>query len=143
MDMNRRQLFRFGAGAVLCAAVAPLIDTRPTLWADGEHDDSEALQALFDGLPFRVARAELVDAQGGSLVGGTYLVGSTLHIRKKFDISGAKFLLDTDEDSPGLKFYGHADLRDCHFQGLRSYKYGISGGPIHADAMVHSVTWTA
>lgn len=93
MDMNRRQLFRFGAAAVLTAAIAPVVSaaTAPTLWADGVHDDTEALQAMFDERPLIVAGHRIV-ARDGMLVGGHYMTTAPITItRSNITIERASF----------------------------------------------------
>lgn len=51
-----------GATAALCAVAAiPAAWTRPVLYGDGVHDDTDALQALFDG-------HEVTDARDWSVI---------------------------------------------------------------------------
>lgn len=83
MEVSRRGLFKFGAAAVLSAAIAPVVvaEPAPILWGDGEHDDTVALQALLDGKPVRVAGEDII-ASSGRLDGGFYLVSAPLRFRR-------------------------------------------------------------
>lgn len=91
--MNRRGLL----GAALAAAVAPAfvragVIMRPAprqilrpdgyvLWGDGAHDDTVALQALFDGSK-DVRHVEFGPMRRPELWCGEYRVSKTIHIRK-------------------------------------------------------------
>lgn len=81
MDLNRRQLFRFGAAATLTAAITPAAAALviPTLWGDGVHDDSDGLEAGLNGKPVHVAGRKLTIVEG-HLVGGIYTVSRTLNV---------------------------------------------------------------
>lgn len=84
MEMTRRGLFRFGAAAVLTAVVAsaPVAIAAPILWGDGEHDDTEALQAALDGKPVTVA-GERIRILEGAFVGGVFAVSRTIVVADK------------------------------------------------------------
>lgn len=84
MDLSRRQLFKFGAAAVLSAVVAPAAfgTSAPVLWGDGIHDDTEALQAAMDGEDFIADGKRVNVAEGFTVTGGIFRLTDTLHLRK-------------------------------------------------------------
>lgn len=88
VDTTRRGFFRFGAGALLIAAAAPLVEASslPRLWADGVHDDTAALQALLDGesvLPMTTKAKRTARLDGGLvLCGGTYRTSAAIRLRR-------------------------------------------------------------
>lgn len=94
MEVSRRSLFRFGAAALLTAAVSPVSNlVAPVLWGDGIHDDTAALQALMDGKPVSVSGSTII-AREGVLDGGSYLLTNTLRISgENILISNARFTL--------------------------------------------------
>lgn len=61
--MDRREFVALLGGCTVAGAVAGLAGWSrvPVIYADGEHDDSEGLQAFFDGKPFRMADGRAVD----------------------------------------------------------------------------------
>jgi hypothetical protein len=91
MNISRRSFF--GGALVLAAAVsAPVLarENIPTLWGDGRHDDTRALQAMLDGKAVRMGEAgEVVRSEGGMiyLTKGTYLISDTLVFRDTQDIT--------------------------------------------------------
>lgn len=64
MNLNRfsrRTFIASSAATVVVAAAAPAAPVwAATLHGDGRHDDTNALQALFDGQPVGVAKPNLV-----------------------------------------------------------------------------------
>lgn len=77
--------------AILAGAVAPAIvkagsimqiKAAPSLylWGDGVHDDTEAMQALFDGLSVRTPSGILVGKGVISLPPGEFLISNTIEI---------------------------------------------------------------
>lgn len=86
--LNRRGLLGLAAAAALMAsggaALAKALEPGlPTLWADGVHDDTPALQALIDGRAYFDRRSgEIVpareDAFEVTLPRGEYAVAGTL-----------------------------------------------------------------
>jgi len=85
--MNRREFLQ----AILAAGVAPYVSTAAGvlmpvrkraiwLWGDGYHDDTEALQALFDGLPVKNVGLATAHNVGGHihLSRGHFLITSTI-----------------------------------------------------------------
>ena len=116
MEATRRELFRFGAGAVLTVAASRLIGpSSPVLWADGIHDDTQALQAMLDGKPFDIAAtAQGVVAIEGYLQGGTYLVSDTLHFRRNnLVVTEAEFVRDVSSTSESPAFMSTEGDVDC------------------------------
>lgn len=80
--MNRRSFLRGLIAAPAIVAAGSLMPIRsierfllPTLWGDGVHDDSAAIQALIDGKPY-IKNGLVV---GSSLLnGGHYLLNKTI-----------------------------------------------------------------
>jgi hypothetical protein len=73
-----------GAAVLSAAAVLPTSQAVATLHADGIHDDTEALQALFDGKRVRVARDGVTARNEGGLVrliGGSFRQRRPIRVR--------------------------------------------------------------
>lgn len=80
--MNRR-FFLKGALAVTALSILPAIDLSgyPTLYGDGVHDDTEALQALFDLKPY-ICEGNLIQGQTEvELTKGVFKTTDTLHVK--------------------------------------------------------------
>ncbi len=85
VDVSRR-LFLGGALALAGAKIleqtaAAESSGIPTLYGDGVHDDTVALQALFDRKPVRIEGQIVADVQEGMLQGGDFVISDTIHIR--------------------------------------------------------------
>ena len=85
-EITRRSFFG-GALSISAVAMLPalaLVDEIPEIYGDMVHDDTEGLQALFDGRPFKVNGDGFQASCDGIaiLMGGTFLVSRTLHIGK-------------------------------------------------------------
>lgn len=92
-NINRR---RFLGGLLLIAAApmvvkaASLMPARaivPTLWGDGIHDDTRALQALVDGervydVRLGAERPARRAGEGASLIGGVYVLSTSVDLSK-------------------------------------------------------------
>lgn len=119
MDMNRRQLFRFGAAAVLTAAVAPVASalSAPTLWGDGEHDDTEALQAAIDGKPVKIA-GETIMIREGEFVGGIYAISRPIIVENKQGWNMKRVTLRATEEFSSDHLLEVRNVNDCIFYGL-------------------------
>lgn len=82
-DLTRRGFLK---GVLTVGAVAALpalaLHGMPTLWGDGIHDDTEALQALFDGKEVIHGDNVIVRRCAGDfrLAGGTFRISKTLEI---------------------------------------------------------------
>jgi hypothetical protein len=63
--------------------------TMLTLWGDGIHDDTEALQAAINGLPVNAInpRSLLQSKRGTMIIGGQYALSKTIHIPDSPDYS--------------------------------------------------------
>ncbi|MCZ3377440.1 twin-arginine translocation signal domain-containing protein [Rhizobium sp. AG207R] len=90
METTRRSFLR-GLLTITAAAVVldglPLgqkVASAPVLYADGIHDDSDALEAMFDGRPFRVDGANVIAHDG--ILANAYLSVSR-PIRPKGDFT--------------------------------------------------------
>lgn len=87
MDLSRRS-FLGGAIALTAATLLPLdavASTVPSIHGDGVHDDTNGLQALLDGEPFRIVgeRPMRLSNEGhANITGGTYRVTRPLIIRE-------------------------------------------------------------
>ena len=69
--MNRRGFFKIAAGGAAVAFVGiETSEALPVFRGDGEHDDTEALQAAIDGQPFedQSVNGLAVDVNAGKLV---------------------------------------------------------------------------
>lgn len=76
MEMKRRD-FLFGAGAVAFAAACPVnIRQVPFLWGDGEHDDTEAMNAFFRGE--RIETSAGVFCEQRWLIGGKFILSDSI-----------------------------------------------------------------
>lgn len=82
MDILRRSFF-FGLGAVAVAASAGInLRAVPILWGDGEHDDTDALNAFFRRERVEVAGDVIIDQN--VLRGGTFLTTAPVIIGPEF-----------------------------------------------------------
>lgn len=85
MDLNRRS-FLGGMIAAFGVASLPAIASTvpvPVIYGDCIHDDTDGLQALFDGKPFRVAGSAetmAVRRRGYIQLEGTFKISRTLHL---------------------------------------------------------------
>ena len=111
-DLSRRSFLRgvltVTAGAVLPAM--PAFAAIPVLHGDGFTDDTEALQALFDGRPFRTLDSlregfmAMVDEGVLYLRGGSFAVSKTINVHCGKD----QHLMITD-----CSFMAHQPLDDA------------------------------
>lgn len=86
MEMNRRKLFALGVAATVALALPP---PAPMLWADGKHDDTDALQDFLNGK--RVALAPGAPAhitEDGKLIGGTYRIRGPITVSQSCHVGG-------------------------------------------------------
>ncbi|MCW3835633.1 hypothetical protein ACFQ1E_06125 [Sphingomonas canadensis] len=95
-NLSRRGLIggtvALGAATLVPLSAAAAERPAPLLHADGVHDDTEALQALFDGRPVRVAREGVVARnEGGNvrLLNGNFRVSRELAVRDSVDLYSA------------------------------------------------------
>ncbi len=135
MDMNRRQLFRFGAAAVLTAVVTPvaLAENAPILWGDGVHDDAHALQAAIDGTPVTIA-GHCIIIRNGDIVGGDFLVSKTIVVenRKDFWFQPNSVTAKAPFSGSRLMFFGDGNER-CMFD-LKTLDTSAISPPTSPDA---------
>lgn len=87
-------------GSILALAAAPsivradslmplFVERQLTLWGDGVHDDTDALQSLFDGRSVKSMNPAVLAAVLDGRVflsRGIYVVRRTLHIRQPIDM---------------------------------------------------------
>ena len=77
-----RRTFLGGVIAAFAASVAPLqaISATPSIWGDGEHDDTAGLQALMDSRPVNIVGDHVALMRSGriELHGGLFRVSNTL-----------------------------------------------------------------
>ena len=125
-EMDRRR-FMFGAGAVVVASAVDLPSIGvPVLYADGEHDDTEAFPAFAAGKPFRIAGTAKVLHEQGSLTGGTYKLNGVIRVKRHIAMNdmrmkcgeGTRFVWG-EEDNLSNAYFVWADfeppVRNVHF----------------------------
>ncbi len=84
--MTRKEFMKKFGFAVVAVSVVGLSSTKaepiPILYGDGVHDDTEALQALFDGQKVRTADGSIFKEQNGvvHLPAGEYNLITKLRI---------------------------------------------------------------
>lgn len=142
--MNRRGFL----GALLAAAAAPAIVRagslmpvyvpRPsgllTLWGDGVHDDTAALQAMLMGAAVRYGTAILEPNAGRIfLPPAIFKLSDTLTLskeKKALHVSGAQFVADASMPESAPMIYAEhgaeGSIQGCHFN--RGVAFGLPGG---------------
>lgn len=135
MHVSRRAFLR---GTIALAASTTLSFPRlahaiPAIYGDGVHDDAPGLQALLDGEPFRVKGTGFV-AQSGRLYGGSFKLGSTLHVRNPHSVvRRATFSAgETLGDAPLLFIHETADMSGLNDMHLHRGSSRTSGPVIAA-----------
>lgn len=79
--MQRRDFLK-GCLAVSALMIVPVPDlnTYPVLYGDGIHDDTKALQAMFDLKPY-ICEGKLIKGQTKAILdGGTFKISRTLYL---------------------------------------------------------------
>jgi len=124
MTVISRRWFLKGALAVTAATVIPMqkvLAFAPKIYGDGIADDTEGLQALFDGKPVDILNdcVRVLTNDGVRLNGGVFRVTSTLSIsRSRTNIESAKFLADSLREECPLFSLGAGNvgtsIRDVH-----------------------------
>lgn len=99
MTYISRRRFLIGAGATLVAATVKLNGPETnihTLYADGIADDTDAVQAVLDGLPVKIhGKSKLVAVRAHAITGGKYRSTRTIRLtRKGIEITDAHFMFD-------------------------------------------------
>jgi hypothetical protein len=98
MTQLSRRFFLGGllaVGAASTVTLAPLLPLRPQLWADGIHDDTKALNALFNGETVDILNDEvrLLSSETVTLSGGLFRVSNALRItRPKTIVYNCEFI---------------------------------------------------
>lgn len=119
-----RRGFLFGAGSALLVAKPALhIGRLPKLYGDGLHDDTEAMNALVQGRPFKLADTGDTmrplfgrTGEGVALRGGHYLLTAPLVVKvPSLSLIGLRLtargrLHDRFLDVVGMSF----TMMDCH-----------------------------
>lgn len=114
-DLSRR-LFLGGALALTGAAIASAAQAAPSvprLRGDGIHDDTFALQTLFNGQPVIVESSEVRASRGGriTLNGGRFLVSDTLTLAMPASIDDVEFIaLDIPHGKPLIHVPANRDI---------------------------------
>ena len=83
VNLTRRS-FLGGVLSVVAVSIVtpPKFSTYPTLYGDNPHDDTKALQAVFNGEPY-IVEGKLIKGQESVVFGGgVYKISDTLFIRK-------------------------------------------------------------
>ncbi len=111
---SRRSLLRAGAFTALAALIPARWAARatlPRLYSNGRDDDTEALQALFDGRPVFDIRDNVIiggEGQHFSIRGRVLSFGAVHmgypHQRGVGEITGC-YLIFRDDNPPGYVFY--------------------------------------
>lgn len=114
-----RRWFMGGALGVAAAAVMPLgAAYDAVLYGDGIHDDTAALQALFDGRPVYVKNDGVVlKSNDGhiSLKGGNYKISETLNIAPGKTIQLAGLHIDCKNLPEGRCLFWFNRHLSCHY----------------------------
>lgn len=108
MDLSRRG-FIGGLGAILAApaivkasSLMPVRALVPTLYGDGIHDDTEALNYLFARGRIFTPTGIIKDWGDGIVIdGGHYKVSDTIQCTRRFHLRNAVFATN-DSDKPTL-----------------------------------------
>ncbi len=108
--MNRRSLLGgiLSVPAAMVLAKAPL--SIPVMVGDGEHDDTLALQALFDGKPFSAERLTVLRNLDGDVLirGGVFRITRTLKLSApSVKIQGSAWLTENGsglDSAPGTRW---------------------------------------
>lgn len=91
--MLTRRTFLTGVLSLVAATAVPVIGKPiPILRGDGLWDDTDGLQAAFDGLPFIVEGDAVFDAvsEGSTRInGGSFLISRNLIIRRTLEMTYA------------------------------------------------------
>lgn len=128
--MQRRAFFQLIAGAMIAPVVAQSegltgeIFTGPVLWGDGEHDDTEALQALIDGHVVEFADPTMAEGAGWYrgrvfyMPHGTFLISGPLVFRDLSDVIlggfGAVLLRSqTEPNQPWMRLINCSNVAIC------------------------------
>jgi hypothetical protein len=132
--MNRRGLL----GSILAAAAAPMLvqagvlmpvkAERLILWGDGIHDDTAALQALFDGGTTDMRSTARIASRAGrlSIERGSFLLSAPLVIqRPNVHIAGCMFR--SKKQLPHMLQFGREAV------GCSVYNSAFSGGGLHLE----------
>ncbi|WP_156374691.1 hypothetical protein [Pseudorhodoferax sp. Leaf274] len=130
----KRRLFLAGAGLGLAAPavvtasnlmrLAPLPET---LWGDGVHDDTGALQSLLDGRPVFSPSGEALPKF--RLVGGTYRISGQITIRKPVLVTHNAFLKTRRSPDDFAGFYLQKGARGSVFTDNCLQNLGLCAMP--------------
>ena len=136
MEVSRRS-FLGGALALVAATQLPgkAFASAPTLYGDGIHDDTAALNALLAGKPFRLAGNGVyaVNREGYIfLSGGMFRISNTIHVmRPNTTITDCCFEGDMmPANADALRVHRGADgcvLSDCHIENAGRYGINVEG----------------
>lgn len=120
--MNRRQFLQVSLAAGVVAAMPitlkkALADPRPTIWADGIHDDTAGLQAAIDGQPFYAVH-DVVNVTDGKLTihDGRFRTSACLNFRNHKGLrfernhvisSSPDYIIDLGNSEDGMIAYNY------------------------------------
>lgn len=143
MGLTRRSFVQALAAAGALAAfpafsVRSVVPVRwPVLWGDGLHDDTEALQALFDGAPVEHAGQMLHRIRGfaGFIENRRFKISDTIYADRRADIPGFVGLRDCSVHGPGDQKYAFhfSRLKDGWPPIYRTVIHGNGDAPLHLD----------
>lgn len=123
--MTDRRSFLKGVLSLGLVAALPtpiLVLARPTIWADGIHDDAPGLNAMLAGEPFDVAsEAEGLVAAEGEIRNGIFLISRTIvSTADHFRMSGCRIIAMPELKGPMLEVTGNGTwLEDCQLTTAR------------------------
>ena len=118
--MNRRKFFA-GLAALVTAPLALARPHRHRLYGDGVHDDTQAMQALFDGQRVVMPDGWIQQASRGCpivLGCGSYRLTQALDVRDGNYVIGGH-LVQSNPETPVLQLSDgvEATFAHCYFEG--------------------------
>lgn len=94
MHLSRRSFLKgtLTLSAVTVLNIPEVAADIPILYGDGIHDDTKALQALFDREKVIIENDLISAKMPYYLTGGTYLISDSIHIREGISVTKTTFI---------------------------------------------------
>lgn len=94
MQLSRRSFLKgtLTLSAVTVLNIPEVAANIPILYGDGVHDDTRALQALFDRKKVIIENDLISAKMPYYLTGGTYLISDSIHIREGISVTRTTFI---------------------------------------------------